>query len=76
MIVLEATQITGLALALRPLRHLSVDSLQGHLGEGDLCSKTRYHQRSYSTDSLEEAVAWVVVLLVGVWIQAKIQVAY
>ena len=64
MIASEATRIIDLAQAPRPLHHLSVDSPQGRLEEGDPCSTTRYHQRSCSTDSLAE-VAWVVGLLVG-----------
>lgn len=63
-----ATQITDLALAPQPLHHLSVGLPQGHLEGGALCLKTRYHQRSYSIDSLG-VVAWVVDLLVGYCVQ-------
>ena len=65
----EATQIVDLALEPRPLHHLSVDSPQDHQEGGDPCSKMRYHQRSYSIDSLAAvvwaAVVWAADLLVG-----------
>ena len=66
MIVLGEIQIIDLALALRPLHHLLVDSPQDRLAGGDRCLKMKYHQRSCSIDSLV-VVAWVVDLLVGRW---------
>ena len=59
----EETQIVDLALDQRLLHHLSVDSLQDLQEGGGLCSKMRYHQRSYSIDSLA-AVVWAADLLV------------
>ena len=65
---LEATRTTDLALAPRLHHHLSVGLPQGHLEGGAPCSKTKYHQRSYSIDFLA-AVAWVEDHLVGYRVQ-------
>lgn len=71
----EATQIVDLALEPHPLHHLSVDSPQDHQEGGDPCSKVRYHQRSYSIDSLA-VVVWAADLLVGFRIKGKKPATY
>ena len=47
-----ATQITGLDQAQRQHPRLSVALLDHQAAEGDPCSRTRYHQKSYLTGSL------------------------
>ena len=71
----EATQIIDLALELRPLHHLSVDSPQDHQEGGDPCSKMKYHRRSYSIDFLA-AVAWAADLSVGCRVHKKKPATY
>lgn len=69
---LEVIRTTDLDPVEPLLRRRSVDS-RDRLMREDLCSMMKYHQKSYSTDSLAVA-GWGAVLLVRLWIYRQISV--